>query len=95
MSDIGSNGHGVGGSAGSTRDEHAAVHRKHSIMSSFKQSLTESLALACQCYLCTPLVDCDPRLDPDCSEAGKKLKFPQPDRAKSVEERLSLHPEEH
>jgi hypothetical protein len=44
------------------------------------QSLTNSLDLACRGYLCAPLVDCDPLMDPECGPTGKKLQFPEPVR---------------
>jgi hypothetical protein len=53
--------------------QHASL-RMHGLF----HSLTYSLELACRGYLCAPLVDCDPVTDPECSEAGKKLLFPDP-----------------
>jgi len=56
-----------------TGGQHSSA-RMHGLL----HSLTYSLELACRGYLCAPLVDCDPVSDPDCSEAGKKLQFPNP-----------------
>jgi hypothetical protein len=32
--------------------------------------------MAARGYLCAPLVECDPLVDPECTEAGVKLRVP-------------------
>jgi hypothetical protein len=58
----------------STGGGHNNAPRAHG----FLDSLTHSLDLACRGYLCAPLVDCDPRTDPECGPAGKKPLIPHP-----------------
>lgn len=43
-------------------------------------SLTCSLDMAARGYLCAPLVECDPLVDPECTEAGVKLRVPESPR---------------
>ena len=75
MTVIGSNTDQLHSAVGSAKGgaQHASL-RMHGLL----HSLTYSLELACRGYLCAPLVDCDPATDPECSESGKKLQFPDP-----------------
>jgi hypothetical protein len=51
--------------------------QRSSRMEALLRALTSSLDMAARGYLCAPLVECDPLVDPECTEAGVKLLVPE------------------